>query len=111
MQEPTCIRRFSLFWGMRDVAQSVRLWKRSSGVSRHRSRIQILVDSIVPGMPKFDPNLPPEVCLAQAVEANVRWTIQQLQETPEAQKSLESGQIKLVGAIYEIMTGRVRFLE
>ncbi len=78
---------------------------------QHRSRIQILVDSIIPGMPNFDPHLPREVCLAQAVEANVRWTIQQLRETPEGQERLASGQIKLVGAIYEIETGRVKFLK
>jgi carbonic anhydrase len=78
---------------------------------QHRSRIQILGDSILPGMPNFDPHLPPEVCLAQAVEANVRWTIRQLRETPEARERLASGQVKLVGAIYEIATGRVRLME
>jgi len=78
---------------------------------QHLSRIQILVDSIMPAMPDFDPQLPPEVCLAQAVEANVRWTIRRLKETPEGQKRLAEGRIRIVGAIYEIETGRVRFLK
>jgi len=35
----------------------------------------------------------------------------QLLETPEAQERLEEGVMKLVGAIYELQTGRVRFLD
>jgi carbonic anhydrase len=78
---------------------------------QHRSRIQILLNSILPGMPDFDPQFPPEVCLVQTVEANVRWTIRQLRETPEGQKGLARGRMRIVGAIYEIETGRVRFLK
>ena len=91
-------------------AVSAALETKFQGV-QHRSRIQLLVDSILPGVPNFDPQLPPEVCLAQAVEANVRWTIHQLRETPEGKERRASGEIKLVGAIYEIETGRVRFLK
>ena len=39
---------------------------------QHHSRIQILVDSILPAMEQVDCSLPPEAQLAQAVEANVR---------------------------------------
>ncbi len=78
---------------------------------QHRSRIQILVDSILPGLPDFDPQLPPEACLAQAVEANVRWTIHKLSETPEGKRGLMSGLMKIAGAIYELETGGVRFLK
>ncbi len=91
-------------------AVSAALETKFQGV-QHRSRIQLLVDSILPGVPNFDPQLPPEGCLAQAVEANVRWTIHQLRETPEGKERLAGGEIKLVGAIYEIETGRVRFLK
>ena len=77
---------------------------------QHRSRIQILVDSILPGMPDFDPKLHPQAVLTQAVEANVRWTIRQLSETPEGRRGLESGRMRIAGAVYEIETGRVRFL-
>ncbi len=91
-------------------AVSAALQTKFRGV-QHHSRIQILVDSILPGMPDFDPQLPTEKILAQAVEANVRWTIRQLSETPEGQRGLASGRMTIVGAIYEIETGRVRFLK
>jgi carbonic anhydrase len=44
------------------------------------------------------------------VEANVRWSMRQLLAAPEAQARAAEGRMKLVGAIYEIGTGRVRFL-
>lgn len=77
----------------------------------HRSRIQLLVEKILPGLPPSDPELSPEARLAQAVESNVRWTVQQILETPEGRARQAEGRLKLVGAIYEIETGHVRFLE
>ena len=77
---------------------------------QQRSRIQVLVDSILPGLPDFDPQLPSEMRFSQAVEANVRWTMNQLLQTPEAQARLAEGRMKLIGAVYEIESGRVRFL-
>lgn len=76
-----------------------------------RSRIQLLVEKILPGLPPFEPRLSSAVRLARAVESNVRWTMQQILETPEGRARLAEGRLKLVGAIYEIETGRVRFLE
>jgi carbonic anhydrase len=78
--------------------------------TQHRARIQILVDAILPGLADLDSNLSPEDQLAHAVEANVRWTVQQILNTPEGQVRLAEGQMKIVGAIYEIETGCVRFL-
>jgi carbonic anhydrase len=76
-----------------------------------RSRIQLLVDSILPALAGLDPELPPPVRLARAVERNVRWTVRAILESPEGQARLAEGRVKAVGAIYEIETGRVRFLE
>jgi carbonic anhydrase len=45
------------------------------------------------------------------VEANVRWTVAQILATPEVQAQLGNTQLKLVGAVYDIESGRVRFLE
>ena len=45
-----------------------------------------------------------------AVEANVRWSMHQLLDTPEGQARMAEGVVKLVGAVYELKTGRVRFL-
>ena len=78
--------------------------------AQHHSRIQILVDSILPALQEIDLNLSPKARLAQAVESNVRWTVRQISESPEGQARLAEEQIKVVGAIYEIETGRVRFL-
>ena len=78
---------------------------------QHGSRIQILVDSILRGLPRIDPALPCHKRLAQAVASNVRWTVKQILRTPEGQARLAEGKMKIVGAIYEITTGRVRFLD
>jgi carbonic anhydrase len=79
--------------------------------TQHLSRIQILVDSIVPALPEFNARLSPQERLARAVESNVRWTVQRIMNTPEARARVAEGRVKLVGAIYEIETGRVRFLD
>jgi carbonic anhydrase len=79
--------------------------------TRQHSRIQLLVECILPGLQDLDPQLIPEAMLAQAVEANVRWTMRQILQTPEGQERQVEGWVKLVGAIYEIETGLVRFLE
>ncbi len=77
----------------------------------HRSRIQILVNNILPGLDAIDSTLPSEDRLAQAVEANVRWSMQQLKDSPEGSAALREGRARLVGAVYEIRSGRVRFLD
>jgi carbonic anhydrase len=77
----------------------------------HESRIQILVNNILPGLPEFDVRAAPQEHLARAVEAKVRWSMQQLLETPEAKRAVQEERSKLVGAVYEIASGRVRFLQ
>lgn len=79
--------------------------------SRYRSRIQILVDGLIPGLSQVDPHLDPAEQLAQAVEANVRWTMKQILTSLEGQARLAEGRMKLAGAIYELTTGRARFLD
>jgi carbonic anhydrase len=76
---------------------------------QHRTRIQTLVDSIVPGLPDLGA-MPEDEQLEHAVEANIRWSMRQLAQTPEGKSALEDGRAKMVGAVYEIATGRVRFL-
>ncbi len=76
---------------------------------KQRSRIQTLITNIIPGLPASDRRLPKDELLARAVEANVRWSMHQLLETPEGRVALKKG-AQLVGAIYEIASGRVRFL-
>ena len=78
---------------------------------RQHSRIQLLVDSILPGLADLGAQFDPDTMLAQAVEANVRWSMRQILETPEGRERQTEGVMNLVGAIYEIETGRVRFLD
>ena len=77
---------------------------------RHHSRIATLVKSITPALATLDAGLPPHRLLAQAVEANVRWTMKQILKSPEGKARVAEGRMKLVGAIYVIKTGRVRFV-
>jgi carbonic anhydrase len=78
--------------------------------AQFRSRIQALLASILPGLPEFDPALTPEEQASRAVESNVRWTVRQILDTPEGKARMAEGRMKIVGAVYEIETGRVRFL-
>jgi carbonic anhydrase len=77
---------------------------------RFRSRVQVLVNSILPGMADLDPKLPAAKRLSRAVENNVRWTVRQILESPEGKARAGEGRMKIVGAVYEIETGRVRLL-
>jgi carbonic anhydrase len=73
------------------------------------SRIALLLDNMLPGLRNVGGATPGDR-LAAAVEANVRWSMHQLFETPEGQARMAEGIVTLVGAVYELETGRVRFL-
>jgi len=76
----------------------------------HKSRIHLLVENILAGIGEPDPALSPAAQLARAVEQNTRWTVRQIAESPEGRARRAERKMKLVGAIYEIASGRVRFL-
>ena len=77
---------------------------------QERSRIQSLLENILPGLDEVEPQLPPQQKLERAVESNVRWSMRQILETPEGRARMAEGRMKLVGAVCEIATGRVRLL-
>jgi carbonic anhydrase len=77
----------------------------------HKSRIQVLLRNIVPALKGLDPGQPAETLLRAAVEANVRHTVRMLLDTPEARVRAATSELQLVGAVYELESGRVRFLE
>jgi carbonic anhydrase len=77
---------------------------------RERARIALLLERILPGLRGIDTTLPAKAMMRAAVEANVRWSMQQVLDTPEARARQAEGVLKLVGAVYELTTGRVRFL-
>ena len=78
--------------------------------AKQPSRIELLLQNILPGLTDVGTDLPPETQLTAAVEANVRWSMRQLFETPEGRARMAEGVMKLVGAVYGLTSGRVRFL-
>jgi carbonic anhydrase len=78
--------------------------------TKERARIALLLERIVPGLKTVDARLPAAAQMHAAVEANVRWSMQQVLDAPEAQARKAEGVLKLVGAVYELTTGKVRFL-
>ena len=85
------------------------LAERRHGPTERRGIAQLL-SIIQPGLVNLGSDLDPEAELQAAVEANVRWSMQQVLETPEAKARSAEGVMKLVGAVYDIRTGAVKFL-
>jgi carbonic anhydrase len=78
----------------------------------HDRRIALLLQEMDPALDRLDQTLPAEALLGAAVEANVRWSLRQVIESPEWKARMTRGDaVKAVGAVYEISTGRVRFLK
>jgi carbonic anhydrase len=78
--------------------------------ARERARIERLLDNIIPGLDGISADASADDQLTAGVEANVRWSMRQIMDTPEAQARVAEGVLRLVGAVYELTTGRVRFL-
>ena len=74
------------------------------------SHIALLIENILPGLADLPPDLAPEAEMLAAVEANVRWSMDQVRHTPEGKARMAEGTAKLVGGVYELESGRVRFL-
>jgi len=79
--------------------------------AEQKRRIEVLLENILPALEGLDPAQPSDVLMHQAVEANIRGTMAEIFKTPEAQARLAEGEMKLVGAVYDLESGRVRFLE
>jgi carbonic anhydrase len=77
---------------------------------KHPQRIQTLLHIIEPGLKDLDPKLTGAARLSAAVEANVRWSMHLIAESPEGKKALEEKRFEMAGAVYELETGSVRFL-
>jgi len=78
--------------------------------AKERSRIQRLLQDLLPGLDGLGGEHSSEDLVARAVEANVRWSMRQLLETPEGREATVLGSTKLVGAVYHTASGRVRLL-
>jgi carbonic anhydrase len=76
--------------------------------TEHKSHIQVLIDNVAAGITGVD-KVPEKDRLAEAVKANVRWSMKQIMETPEWQNAKKLG-AKIVGGVYGIASGEVQFL-
>ena len=73
-------------------------------------RIEALLDMIAPSLVGLDAIASTEERIHAAVEANVRRTLRLLAESPVGATQIARG-VRIVGAIYELQSGRVRFLD
>jgi carbonic anhydrase len=78
--------------------------------AREPERIEALLKLIDPALKDLDPKLAYPALLDAAVEANARWSLRQLAEMPAARLAVARHQCRFVGAVYDLKTGKVRFL-
>ena len=70
-----------------------------------------LLKHITPAIKGLDPKLSGGARVDAGVEANVRASMARLSKIPEGRVLLENTEFRLVGAVYELGSGRVRFLD
>ena len=70
-----------------------------------------LLKHITPAIKDLDPKLSGDARVNAGVEANVRASMRLLAQIPEGRAVLENKDFRLVGAVYELGTGKVRFLD
>jgi carbonic anhydrase len=76
-----------------------------------KSRVETVLEHIVPALDELDATQPPETLLKSGVDANVRHAVREILATPEAQASVATGHMKLVGAVYHLDSGAVDFFD
>ena len=80
------------------------------GKSKQPEHIESLLKMIIPGLKQTDLTLPRDRLISTAIEANVRWSMHHVARCPEAGKAIDEKRALLVGAVYDLETGRVRLL-
>jgi carbonic anhydrase len=73
--------------------------------------VRQLLKKVQPAIKDIDRDLPMDKQVALGVEANVRWSMKQVTEHPDHRDAVKSGRVMVAGAVYELATGRVRFLK
>jgi carbonic anhydrase len=81
-----------------------------AGNATELAQVGALVKLIEPGLKDLDPSLKGDSRLEAAVESNVRWSMKQLRELPEAKKATEK-KFRMIGSVYDLETGKVRLLK
>jgi carbonic anhydrase len=80
------------------------------GKAQEPRYISALLKHIEPGLKDLDAKLEGTARISAAVELNVRWSLKQLAELPETKAAVTDKRILLVGAVYDLKNGRIRFL-
>lgn len=72
--------------------------------------VQRLVEDITPAVKSAGNSGSRDAQIARAVTANVKLVIQQLSADPVIAKAVREGEVKIVGAVYDLHTGHVIWL-
>jgi carbonic anhydrase len=83
----------------------------ASEQTKEAKEIQELVSHILPALKGIDPKLSMKERIALGVEANVRLSVQMLQNNSDLKGKIDGGHLRIVGAVYELETGKVRWLK
>ena len=75
------------------------------------SDIQTLLERIEPAVDGVPAGLEPAERVHRAVDANVRQSVRLLRQSPTLADRVKQGEIAIVGAVYELDTGKVRWLK
>jgi carbonic anhydrase len=70
-----------------------------------------LLYRIEPAVVGVSPDLNHEALVAAAVVNNVRLAVRRLSRVPGLMKSMKQGNLRIVGAVYSMHSGKVRFLD
>jgi carbonic anhydrase len=81
------------------------------GKANEPEHIMDLLALIQPGLTGLNMQQNPDALLEAAVEANVRWTLQQLHTDSEVRRLLDKKTIGIVGGVYHLESGEVKILE
>ena len=79
--------------------------------AQETAAIQELLKQIQPALQDLNPSLSQAERVHRGVEANVRQSVLALQSNAELMKSHEGVAPTIVGAVYELETGKVRLLK
>ena len=70
-----------------------------------------LLSHIEVGLAHFPASQDLEDLVHAAVESNVQHSIQELMKIEDLQRAVQNGRLNVVGAVYDLHTGKVRFLD
>ena len=75
------------------------------------AEVVALMYRIEPAVVEISPDMPREERIDRAVTQNVKLAVRRLSRVPDLRRSIKAAKTKIVGAVYDMHTGKVRFLE